>query len=193
MKALVVFGSKHGSTKKIAEEISSMLKNEGFDVHMANAEEEIHDVEQFDLAVVGSAVYLGSWLKEPTEFVRKNQAILKDKPVWFFTCGLHPEDARSVNPKAIVEFKGTIGPRDHQFFSGSLDPNDLGRLHRMLIRLPGMRSRLPTGDFRSGTRFSFGRKGLRCHSILPTTRRKKTSRAAPRKAEQLISWPEAKR
>ncbi len=149
MKSLIVYGSKHGSTKKIAEEISSVLISEGFEVKIENAQKEIHGIAQYDLVVVGSSVYLGSWMKEPTEFVRQNQDILRTRPTWLFTSGLHPEDNRSANPKIVVESKGTIKPRGHQFFSGSLDPKDLGRLHRLLLRLPGISSRLPTGDFRN--------------------------------------------
>ncbi len=149
MKALLVYGTKHGSTKKIAEEISSVLKNEGFEVRMMNAKEEIHNVAQYNLVVVGSAVYLGSWLKEPTEFMRQNQVVLKTRPVWLFTSGLHPEDSRSVNPKVIAEFRSTVKACNHQFFSGSLDPIELGWLHRLLLRLPGIRSRFPVGDFRN--------------------------------------------
>ncbi len=147
MKALVVYGSKHGSTRKIAERISSVLENDGSEVELSTAKEALQ-VERYDLVIVGSGIYLGSWMKEPIEFLRENQEALKTRPVWMFSSGLHPEDPRSANPKIVSESRGIIKPRDHRFFSGSLDPKELGRLHRALLRLPLIRSRFPIGDFR---------------------------------------------
>ena len=148
MRALIVYGSKNGSTKKIAEEIAAVLRNEGLETRLADAEEEIGDVERFDAVVVGSALYLGSWLKAPARFVRQNQAALRARPVFLFTSGLRSDDPRSVNPKVVSELRGAIKPRDHRFLSGSLDPTKLGRLHRAVLRLPGIRTKFPLGDFR---------------------------------------------
>jgi menaquinone-dependent protoporphyrinogen IX oxidase len=37
--------------------------------------------------VIGSGVYYGSWLKEATEWVHRNQAVLAERPVWLFSVG----------------------------------------------------------------------------------------------------------
>ena len=37
--------------------------------------------------VVGSALYYGSWMKEAMAFVRHNQAVLAERPVWRFSSG----------------------------------------------------------------------------------------------------------
>jgi menaquinone-dependent protoporphyrinogen oxidase len=149
MKALVVYGSKNGSTKGIAEEIYSVLLDERFETQLMDAKEEIKNIGQYDLIVIGSSLYLRNWLKEPAEFVRENQAVLKTRSVWLFSSGLRSENPRSLNPKIVSEFRATINPRGHQFFSGSLEPEKLGLLHRFFLRTPVIRSVFPTGDFRN--------------------------------------------
>lgn len=160
MNALIVYGSKHGSTRKIAEEISSVLRSEGFEVEIVDANENIRDVSQYDLVVVGSALQLGTWLRNATKFVRQNQAALKSRPVWLFSSGLKSADPRSTNPKVISEFDGTIKPRGHQFFMGSFEPNKMGWLHRTVVKLPGIRSMYPVGDFRDWNEIRSWARGI---------------------------------
>ena len=72
---LVVYGSRHGGTRGIAERIGQTLRREGLDVDVVSADH-VTDVGAADAFVVGSGIYMGSWLKEPLDFVRRNQATL---------------------------------------------------------------------------------------------------------------------
>ena len=62
-KVLVAYGSRHGGTRGIAERIGEVLRTEGLDVEVAAADH-VTDVADADAFVVGSGVYMGSWLKE---------------------------------------------------------------------------------------------------------------------------------
>ncbi len=148
MKALIVYGSKHGSTRRIAEEISHVLTKEGLEVRVADAKEGIGNVEDNDVVIIGSAVQMRSWLGPAKRFMRQNAPVLRSRPVWLFSSGLRGDDPRSVSPRVISEYMITIGPRDHRFFPGSFDPKGMGRLHGALVRLPGVRTMFPVGDFR---------------------------------------------
>lgn len=148
MKALIVYGSKNGSTKDIAEVISTVLKNEGFEVDIKDAELQTGSVTRYDLVIVGSSLYLRSWLKSSVRFVRRNQEELRNKPVWLFSSGLRSDDPRSLRPKILSEFERTIMSHDHHFFPGSLDPQRMGGIHRSILRLPGIRAIFPIGDLR---------------------------------------------
>jgi menaquinone-dependent protoporphyrinogen oxidase len=154
MKVLVVYASRYGSTKGIAEFIAETLRKRGIEVETHNATS-VSSLEKYDAFVIGSAVYMGRWMDEAAAFLRKNRASLAGRPVWLFSSGplkLGPEFTSAqdpkLEPKEISEFRTLIQPRDHHIFFGALDPQKLGLAHRMLRKLPAARAILPEGDFR---------------------------------------------
>ncbi len=86
MAILIVYASKHGSTQGIAERIAEKLRQLGKEAE-ARPVDAVDDPGSYEAIVIGSAVYYGSWLKEATEWVRRNQAILAERPVWLFSSG----------------------------------------------------------------------------------------------------------
>jgi menaquinone-dependent protoporphyrinogen oxidase len=165
MKALVVYGSRHGSTRRIAEELHSVLAGEGFEVQVEDAREDIGNVADYNVVIIGSAIQMRSWLKDAKRFVRQNAAVLRTRQVWLFSSGLRADDLRSADPRIISEFRSSIMPRDHHFFPGSFDPRAMGRVHRTIIKLPGIRSMFPVGDFRDWNEIrSWAREIAESHS-----------------------------
>ena len=155
MKAIVVYASKYGSTKGIAEFISEKLRLRGMLVDVQPVEA-IHDITGYDVFVIGSAVYMGHWLKKATEFEKRSSAVLAKQPVWLFSSGplvIENIDSQSRSlddavPKEIAEFNELIHPRDHRVFFGKLDSSKLSMVHRMMKSLPASRALFPEGDFR---------------------------------------------
>ncbi|HEX8035836.1 MAG TPA: flavodoxin domain-containing protein [Ktedonobacterales bacterium] len=156
MSIIVAYATKHGATQGIAERIAERLAALGQQAH-ARPAQSVHDLTGYDAFVIGSAAYMGSWLKEATEFVRRNQAILATRPVWLFsssplgtaTTDAQGRDLRVVSePKEFAEFKETIKPRGIQVFYGVLDPHKLGFAERVIRSMPAGRTLLPEGDFR---------------------------------------------
>jgi menaquinone-dependent protoporphyrinogen oxidase len=167
-KVQVVFASRHGGTAGIANRIADVLRTEGADVVVSDAADR-PDPVGFDADVIGSGVYLGSWLKEGTEFLERYQSTLATRPVWLFSSGpltgtskatdaedpvtvaLGPKDGPgSGGHKRIAALSATIQPRDHRVFLGAFNPNDPPRsMQERLVRLmPVSRQILPAGDFR---------------------------------------------
>ncbi|MDN7023832.1 protoporphyrinogen oxidase [Methanoculleus sp. FWC-SCC1] len=154
MKTLVVYASKYGSTREIAEFIAEKLRHQGMEAEAASVGAAPR-ARDYDAVVVGSGVYMGHWLREATEFVRQNRAVLADRPVWLFSSGpLHlPAGTESLDdpelqPEEIGELREAVRPRDTRVFFGALDPAQLGFGHRMIRKLPAGRDLLPEGDFR---------------------------------------------
>lgn len=149
MKVLVVAASKHGSTTGIAETIAAELSARGHEALFADAgdygKRERPDLSGFDAFVIGSAVYLGRWMKPARRFVDANAEALAAKPVWMFSSGPTgdepPADEEAVHVDELVE---RIGAREHRVFGGSLDEDDLGPIERTMIRA----AHAPYGDFR---------------------------------------------
>lgn len=156
MNILVAYATKHGATQGIAERIAEKLTASGQQAQ-AHPAQSVRDLTGYDAFVIGSSAYMGSWLKEATEFVRRNQAILAIRPVWLFSSGplgtattdAQGRDLRVVTePKEFAAFKETLKPRGLQVFYGALNPAKLGFAERMFRSMPAGRALLPEGDFR---------------------------------------------
>jgi menaquinone-dependent protoporphyrinogen oxidase len=156
MRVLVVYASKYGSTRGIAERIANTLNESGQQAAAVRASR-AGPLDGYDAFVIGSAAYMFSWMKEAVDFVRQNASTLRGKPVWFFSSGpigtatvdAQGRDVRETTvPKEIAEFTSSIQPRDHHVFFGAFDHTKLNLTHRLVYALPAMKSLLTDGDFR---------------------------------------------
>ncbi|MDG6907364.1 MAG: flavodoxin domain-containing protein [Nitrososphaerota archaeon] len=158
MKVLVAFASKHGSTKGIAEFIGEKLREKGIEVEVLPADK-VRDLRSFDAFVIGSALYLGRWMKEAKQFASKNSAVLSTRPVWLFSSGptgTNLKDAKGNDlldpkvsgPKELDELKEKLRFRDHRIFFGAFDPKDLDFFSRQFFKSAAIREATPIGDFR---------------------------------------------
>jgi menaquinone-dependent protoporphyrinogen oxidase len=162
MKVLVVYASRHGATRGIAERIAETLAGRGLEVAV-RAAKEAGDVSSFDAFVIGSAAYMGRWLQDATSFVNQHRAVLAARPVWLFSSGpvgtdLVDAKGRDVRtaaaPKEFSDFRDALHPRDERIFFGAYDPSappvgmaeGLGM--RVMRLMPAARAALPAGDFR---------------------------------------------
>src|SRR4051794_34970520 len=94
MTVLVTAASRHGATQEIAEAIANGLTERGVDAS-AMPVENVANPGDYDAYVIGSAVYMGRWLKPAREFVQANTDTLREAPVWLFSSGpLGPPEHR---------------------------------------------------------------------------------------------------
>jgi menaquinone-dependent protoporphyrinogen oxidase len=169
-KVLVVYGSRHGGTRGIAERLGEVLRTEGAESVVAAADQVgPEDVRTADAFVVGSGVYMGSWLKEPLEFMGRHPEVLASRPTWLFSSGPLPGSSKeqpdadpvtnalgpaegpgSGGRKKVEAASAMVHPRDHRVFLGAYDPDDPPRTmaERIVRLMPGARRILPSGDFR---------------------------------------------
>jgi menaquinone-dependent protoporphyrinogen oxidase len=146
MTVLVAYASKHGSTQGIAERIAEQLRQLGIQAE-ARPLDEVSDRGLYEALVMGSAIYYGSWMKEATEWVHRNQAVLAKLPVWLFSVGplgTEVEDAEQ-QPKEMAEFQQAIRPREQHIFFGALDHHRLSFAERMVVKAV----RAPEGDWQA--------------------------------------------
>jgi menaquinone-dependent protoporphyrinogen oxidase len=164
----VVYASRHGGTAGIADRIAEVLRSKGIEAIVEDAASQ-PDPARYDGHVVGSAVYMGSWLKEGIAFLEANEHVLAARPVWLFSSGPLPGSTKDTGAtdrlelalgpehgpgsggrQRVTALSEPIHPRDHRVFQGAFDPNDSPRtLSERVIRLmPGAKGILPEGDFR---------------------------------------------
>lgn len=156
MSILVLYASKHGSTQGIAERIGVTLTASGQRVAVRPVQD-AGAIDGYDAFVIGSAVYMGHWLKPAVEFVAGHRELLATRPVWLFSSGplgTEPTDAEgrdlreASEPKETAELLAAVHPRQHRGFFGALDPSSLTFPEKALRRLPAARAIMPAGDFR---------------------------------------------
>jgi len=168
-RALIVHASRHGGTAGIAEKIGEVLRSEGVDAVVAPAAD-MPDPGAFDACVIGGGVYMGSWVKEGTEYLDRFASILATRPVWLFSSGPLPGSSVAKNPtadpielalgpadgpgsggrKKIEALSAVIHPREHHVFVGAFDPKDPPKAmsERLVRMMPASKNLLPAGDFR---------------------------------------------
>ena len=182
MPVLVAYASRHGATQGIAERIAETLRTEGLSADCRPAGS-VKTLDGYDAFVIGSAAYLGHWLKDAADLVRHNRRRLRDRPVWLFSSGPigGPTDAKgndqraSAVPKDILEFTPALNARDHHVFFGAYDVNrkPIGIAERLaapfMSRLPAeAREAMPVGDFRDWPEIEAWARGIAQDLGLPT-------------------------
>lgn len=142
MRVLVAYASKHGSTQEIAARIASSLEHHGVTVDLRSATH-VDQLDGYDGVVIGSAVYIGRWMKEATEFVERVRPALAGSRVWLFSSG-PLGDQPGVDPPHIAELEASLNVVEHRLFAGSMRKDRLSLVERALVK--GVKA--PYGDFR---------------------------------------------
>jgi menaquinone-dependent protoporphyrinogen oxidase len=132
-KVLVAYASKQGATAEIAEKIGDIIRDAGLVVDVFPAGQ-VRDPGVYDAIVLGSAVYYGRWQKDAVSFLKRNEKVLADLPVWFFSSGpvgegdpvelldgwrfpaLQQEIADRIQPRGIIVFHGVLRNDKLNFF-----------------------------------------------------------------------------
>jgi menaquinone-dependent protoporphyrinogen oxidase len=88
-KALIVYGTRTGTTANTSEVIAETLKQVGYEVKIVDAKKEkVQSIGDFDLIIVGSGIQMGKWTSKPEDFIKKHQKELSNKKLALFvSCG----------------------------------------------------------------------------------------------------------
>jgi menaquinone-dependent protoporphyrinogen oxidase len=149
IQVLVAYATKHGATAEIAEKIGQVLRKAGLRTDVLSADG-VSDLTPYEAVVLGSAFYMGRWRKSAVKFLRANEKMLAERPVWLFASGPTGEGdpVELVDgwryPKALQPIIDHIQPRDVAIFHGALDVKELNPLEKWIIK----NVKAPVGDFR---------------------------------------------
>ncbi len=141
MRTLIAFGTRYGATSGTSEEIAKVLREEGFDVRVADAKrEKIKSISEYELIVVGSGMRMGKWTGEADDFLNKFRGELGQKRFAIFASTMKTVSEREGKTddvakmrKAALEDKVLqydLHPIALGFFGGVLDFNKMGFLFR---------------------------------------------------------------
>ncbi|MFJ6939711.1 flavodoxin domain-containing protein [Streptomyces sp. NPDC101132] len=135
-RVLVAYGTKHGATAGIAEEIGKTLREDGLDAVVLPADD-VADVRSFDAVVLGGALYAGHWSGKAKRCAERNEQYLRHRPVWLFSSGPVDSSAEQheIPPvKAVARQMERLGAREHMTFGGSITDSTPGFIAKAMVR-----------------------------------------------------------
>ena len=145
MKVLVCAASKYGATSEIAQAVADVMAGRGCEVTVLPPEK-VGAVEEFDAVVLGSAVYMGQWMKPARELAERSASALAARQVWLFSSGPIGEPAKPADdPVDVTKILQATKARDHQIFAGKLAKKHLSFPDRAVVSA----IRAQEGDFRN--------------------------------------------
>jgi menaquinone-dependent protoporphyrinogen oxidase len=136
MTVLITAASKHGATREIAEVIERVLDEHGVSAERLDLDE-VGDLGRYEAVVLGSAVYMGQWLKEARSFIDWHGGELAERPTWLFSSGPIVGDPAKPDPAdeaAGIHALEAAHAREHKLFAGKLDKSRLGLLEKAAVR-----------------------------------------------------------
>lgn len=144
VRVLVSAGSRHGSTKEIAERIGDVLASSGLSVSVQEPQN-VLDVSEVDVVVLGSAVYAGHWVREAKEVADMIGGENPKPLVWLFSSGPIGEPAKPEDePVDVSRIREMTEAREHKIFTGNIDKSRLSFGERAIL----MAVKAPEGDYR---------------------------------------------
>jgi menaquinone-dependent protoporphyrinogen oxidase len=135
MKTLIIFASKHGATREIAERIAKKL-----------GDTTLHDVKlgkmptltDFDAVIIGSPVYAGMINGKIKKLISAKMDQLQDKKVGLFLSGMTRDDKHAQEffktnfpPKLLKDAKAQA------FLGGVFDPKKTSAPERLVMKMVG--------------------------------------------------------
>lgn len=146
-KILVTYASKCGSTGEVASAIGKAFAQNGARVDVLPLKK-VANLSDYQAVFVGSAIRAAKWLREATNFVSENRAILQRVPTAYFTvCITMVEDTPASRAKAagfLEPVRTVLTPAAEGYFAGKVDPKSLSFLENTMLKAKDV----PQGDFR---------------------------------------------
>jgi menaquinone-dependent protoporphyrinogen oxidase len=139
---LVAYGTKHGSTREVADAVAETLAEHGLGVDTRPVGL-VDDVSPYAGVVLGGALYMGRWHPDALHFLQRHETELARMPVAVFGMGPNTmeeksvADARAQLAKALAKVPD-VEPRAIAIFGGVINPE--------VLRFPF--NRIPASDAR---------------------------------------------
>ncbi len=146
-RVLIVYATKYGTTKEIAEEIQEVLAENSIESDLTNVME-TGIIDSYDAVILGSPVYMGKMLVEARDFCQQYRPYLADTWLAIFVDGISccPIGDTDTSPliAAIDEMYEYVRPAMKKGFAGAFSPTNLTEADAQIADMVHP----PVGDFR---------------------------------------------
>jgi len=137
-KVLVSYATRCGSTAEVAEAIAKTLAGRGASVDL-KAVKDNPGLAGYTAVVLGSAIRMGSWVGEASDFVQANQAALNSLPTAIFSVHSNnlgeDETSRAARGEYHKAVRALITPAAEAFFAGKIDLAKMSFLDRLITKM----------------------------------------------------------
>jgi menaquinone-dependent protoporphyrinogen oxidase len=126
-KTAIIFTSKYGSTKRVAEEIAENCNN----ASAFSTLSDIENIESYDKIILGIPIYAGSTTRDMRNFLKKKWEVIKPRLFGVFVLCWDEEN--------YIEFVNKILPEKPdnkvvlECLGGEIDPELLSEFERKVI------------------------------------------------------------
>ncbi len=149
-KILIAYATRAGATVQVAQTIGETLAATGAAVDVRPITR-VNDLKGYTAMVIGSAIRMGKWLPEATDFAKSNQSILATMPTaCFLVCATLHEDTAETRTKVLAyldPIRPVLKPKSVGLFAGKMDYGTLSLLDRFIVQNV---AKVPQGDWRNG-------------------------------------------
>jgi menaquinone-dependent protoporphyrinogen oxidase len=155
-RILIIYDTKYGATRTIANTIQNVLCASGAQVDMSLVKR-IQDISGYDAIIAGSAIINEQWRPDMLDFLKTQQGALATKKVAvFIVCGLLKDDTpenRDIAKehyidKVLQKIPQVVPIGNPGLFAGVLDYSVLTPKDEFLVRIL-FGKMLPEGDYRN--------------------------------------------
>ncbi len=133
MKILIIYATRSGVSKACAEMLCEKLNSNAFDVTLCNIEHGAPSPEDFDIAVIGGSIRMGSINKKLKRYIKTyTQALSQISTALFLCCGYTEnfDDYVTLNfPRHLIPSLGV------HYFGGELKPEKLKGFDKFVVRM----------------------------------------------------------
>ncbi|MFP4567661.1 MAG: flavodoxin domain-containing protein [Candidatus Woesearchaeota archaeon] len=119
MKTIIIYATKHGTTKKITDHIAKKLKTKKEEVEVVEIKKiKDYNLRVFDRVIIGASIHAGQIQTSIKKYCKENLNELKEKELGLFiTCMIdhaekQKEQLREAYPKELLDTskaKGILG------------------------------------------------------------------------------------
>ena len=151
---LITYASGFGSTAEVAHNIGKYLTEAGCLVEVLSPDE-INNLNQYDVVIVGSPIRYDRWMPEARAFVIDNQEQLSKLPTAYFFCcltlAIRTDDtekkARQYAEK-LNNLSPLVKPMSIGRFAGVLDLKKMPFFMRVVFKIFSVVIGIKDGDYR---------------------------------------------
>jgi menaquinone-dependent protoporphyrinogen oxidase len=142
-RVLILYATKHGHTRKVAEKLATVLQSRGLTTELLDLSNRGADfrLDNYSAVILGGPVYAGRFMRPLRSFVAENCETLAKMPTAFFSVGLSaakntPKDERDARD-AWERFSADTGFKTAQvgLFAGALSYSSYSFFLRFFMKL----------------------------------------------------------
>ena len=136
MKTLLLYATKHGATREVAQRIAKLL--DGAVLHDLK-QGGVPSLAEYDCIIIGGSIYAGMLRKEAKTFAAQNADALRGKRLGLFLCGMDASQEQAFF-KANIPADILQAAKATSFMGGIFDPKKAGAMGRLIVKVAAKQS-----------------------------------------------------